>query len=231
MKVVLSIGGSVLAPELDPGRIAAYAAAVERMVDAGVEMVCVVGGGAGARAYIDTARSLGADEVSLDQLGIAVTRLNARLLQAALGDRAAAAIPEDYTAAVTAATEAPVVVMGGAIAGQTTDAVATAVAERFGAELLVIATSVDGVYDVDPQTDPDAEKFETIGVGELIDLIVPMSRGAGASAPVDLVAAKLLERTGMRAIVIDGTDPDVVAAAVIGDEHSGTEITPDGADG
>lgn len=230
MKIVLSIGGSVLAPELDPGRIAAYAAAVERMTRTGAEVICVVGGGGGARSYIDTARSLGADEVTLDQLGIAVTRLNARLLQAALGDLAAAAIPTGYTAAVTAAREAPVVVMGGAVAGQTTDAVAVAVAERYGAELLVIATSVDGVYDVDPHGEPDAQKFETIGVAELIELIAPMSRGAGSSAPVDLIAAKLLERTGMRALVLDGTDPDAVAAAVIDGEHTGTEITAAGAD-
>ena len=230
MKVVLSIGGSVLAPELDPGRVAAYADAVARMVDAGVELICVVGGGGAARSYIETARTLGADEVTLDQLGIAVTRLNARLLQAALGDRAAAKIPTGYTAAVAAATQAPVVVMGGAVAGQTTDAVATAVAERYGAELLVIATSVDGVYDVDPHVDPSAEKFETIGVDELIELIVPMSRGAGSSAPVDLVAVKLLERTGMRAVVIDGTDPDAVASAVVDGEHTGTEIIAGGTD-
>jgi uridylate kinase, putative len=230
MKVVLSIGGSVLAPELDPGRIGSYAQAVGRMVDAGVEVICVVGGGGAARAYIDSARTLGADEVMLDQLGIAITRLNARLLQAALGDRAAAEIPTGYTAAVAAATQAPVVVMGGAVAGQTTDAVATAVAERYGAELLVIATSVDGVYDLDPQTNPDAEKFETIEVAELVELIVPMSRGAGSSAPVDLVAVKLLERTGMRAIVLDGTDPAAVAAAVLDGEHTGTEIIAAGSD-
>jgi uridylate kinase len=53
-----------------------------------------------------------------------------------------------------------------------------------------------------------------------------MSRDAGASAPVDLLAAKLLERAGMRAIVLDGTDPTAVESAVLDGDHSGTDIAP-----
>ena len=45
MRVVLSLGGSVLAPELDPERVAAYADAIERLVDEGCELGVVVGGG------------------------------------------------------------------------------------------------------------------------------------------------------------------------------------------
>jgi len=84
MRVVVSIGGSVLAPDLDPDRVAAYAEAIERLAADGCEVGVVVGGGGVAREYIETARELGANEVELDQLGIGTTRLNARLLIAAL---------------------------------------------------------------------------------------------------------------------------------------------------
>ena len=99
MRVVISIGGSVLAPDLDADRVAGHAAAVERLVEAGCEVGAVVGGGGVARDYIGAARRLGANEVQLDQIGIDVTRINARLLISALDDRAAPSPAHDYEAA------------------------------------------------------------------------------------------------------------------------------------
>jgi uridylate kinase len=43
---------------------------------------------------------------------------------------------------------------------------------------------------------------------------------------VDLLAAKLLQRAGLRAVVLDGTDPDAVRRAIVDGEHDGTEVTP-----
>jgi uridylate kinase len=120
--------------------------------------------------------------------------------------------------------------MGGVMPGQTTDAVAAALAEYVGADLLVYATSVDGVYSADPDTDTDAEKYDRLTPADLVDVIAPMSRGAGASAPVDLLAAKLIERSGMRTIVLDGTDPERIGAAVRRGDHGGTDVVPAGDD-
>jgi len=226
MRVVLSIGGSVLAPELDPGRVRAHAAAIESLLDAGVEVAAVVGGGAAAREYIRTARDLGADEVALDRLGIGVTRLNARLLIAALGEAATVGPVDGYEDGVAALRRGDVPVLGGVVPGQTTDAVATALAEAAGADLVVFATSADGVYDADPETDPDAERYDRLTPAELAGVIAPMDRDAGASAPVDLLAAKLLDRAGLRAVVLDGTDPGRIADAVLTGEHGGTDVAP-----
>lgn len=228
MRVVVSIGGSVLAPELDPERVAAYADAVERLTAEGCEIGVVVGGGGVAREYITTARELGGDEVELDELGIGTTRLNARLLIAALDEAAAPAPATGYDEATTAFRRGEVPVMGGMSPGQTTDAVAVALAESVDADLLVFATSADGVYDVDPNRHDDATRFESLSPAELVDVVLPMSRDAGSSAPVDLLAAKLIDRAGIRSIVLDGTDPDAVVDAALRGDHTGTNVIPEG---
>ena len=53
---------------------------------------------------------------------------------------------------------------------------------------------------------------------------------AGASAPVDLLAAKIIERSGVRTVVLDGTDPARVARVVTSGDHDGTDIVPEGSD-
>jgi uridylate kinase len=228
MRVVVSIGGSVLAPDLDADRIEAHAAAIETLSREGCELGVVVGGGGIAREYISTARELGSNEVQLDQIGIDVTRVNARLLIAALGDEVDPTPARDYDESRDAMRRGDITVMGGVTPGQTTDAVAAALAEYVNADLLVYATSVDGVFSADPSAVEDATKYDELSPSELVDVIAPMSRDAGASAPVDLLATKLIERAGMRTVVIDGTDPERIVSAVLRGEHSGTDIVPAG---
>ena len=228
MRAVVSIGGSVLVPDLDADRVADFAASVDDLVADGVTLGVVVGGGAIAREYIGAARSLRANEIELDGLGIAATRLNARLLIAALGERATPSPATDYEAAGAALRRGDIAVMGGVTPGQTTDAVSAALAEYVGADLLIYATSVPGVFSADPRASSEAKKFEEISAGELVDVIADIEMSAGASAPVDLLAAKLIERSGMRTIVLDGTDPERIERAIHTGEHDGTDVVPEG---
>ncbi|EMA28886.1 UMP kinase [Haloarcula japonica] len=227
MKVVVSIGGSVLAPDLDADRVADYADAIQSLDAQGHTLGTVVGGGPTARDYIGSARDLGANEIELDQLGIAVTRLNGRLLIAALDDRAAPTPAESYDEGREAIRRGDIPVLGGIVAAQTTDAVAAAFAEYVGADLLVYATSVPGVYDADPNEDDDATRFDELGADELVDVIADIEMDAGSSAPVDLLAAKIIQRSGIRTIVLDGTDPERVVRAVEDGEYEGSEILPE----
>lgn len=230
MRVVVSIGGSVLAPGLDADQVDAHADAINELTDAGCEVGAVVGGGGVARDYIGTARELGANEIELDDMGVDVTRLNARLLIAALGGDAAPSPAEDYEDAGEAMRRGDIAVMGGVVAGQTTDAVSAALAEYTDADLLLYATSVPGVFSADPNEDADAEHFTRMTAGELVDIIADIEMNAGSSAPVDLLAAKLIERSGVRTIVLDGTDPRRIVDAVRFGEHDGTDVIPDGTD-
>lgn len=228
MRVVVSIGGSVLLPTVDfdgaaiTDRVDTYADTLAD-IDEEHHLGVVVGGGPTAREYIGAARTLGANEIELDQMGVAVTRLNARLLLAALGDRAAPSPMETHEAARDAIRRGDVPVMGGTVAGHTTDAVATALAEFVDADLVVYATSVAGVFDADPNEDPSASKFESITPAELVDVLASIEMAAGSNAPVDLLAAKLLHRSDLRGVVVDGTDPATVVDAVAG-THDGTDI-------
>lgn len=225
MKVVVSIGGSVLAPD-DANRIGEHASVLRSLAEDGHTIAAVVGGGQIAREYIGTARELGANEMKLDELGIAATRLNARLLIAALGELAAETPPADYETASAALRRGEIAIMGGVTPAQTTDAVAAALAEYVDADLLVYATSVQGVYTADPNETQDAEHLEELTPGELVDVIADIEMTAGASAPVDLLAAKIIQRSGIHAIVLDGTDPDRIGTAVRNTDHQGSDITP-----
>lgn len=228
MRVVLSLGGSVLVPEPGVDRVVAYADVIERLREEGVSVGTVVGGGGVARDYIDAARAHGANEIELDYVGIDVTRLNARLLIAALDAPVVAQPPTDYPSAAEAMQRDETVVMGGVAPAQTTDAVSAALAEYVDADRLVYATSVDGVYDTDPASDDGATRFDEVAAGELVAHIADLEMTAGASAPVDVLAAKIIQRSGIETMVLDGTDPTGVERAIRTGEFEGTAIVPDG---
>ena len=225
MKIIVSLGGSVLAPR-DPERVGAHATIIEGLAEEGHTVGAVVGGGTVAREYIHTARELGANEIELDQLGVDTTRLNARLLIAALSERAATRPSRNYEDAGAALRRGEIAVMGGVAPGQTTDAVSAALAEYVNADLLVYATSVPGVFSADPAENPDAQRFESLSAAELVDVIADIEMTAGSSAPVDLLAAKIIERSGVRTVVLDGTDPERIERVVNTGEHEGTDIIP-----
>lgn len=225
MNCVISLGGSVLAADLDPDRIGDHGAVLAEL--AGDHRIGVVtGGGPTAREYIESARTLGASETDLDDIGVAVTRLNARLLIAAVGDPAHPTVPATIERAREIHRSGDLPVMGGTVAGHTTDAVAASLAEAVDADRLVLGTSVDGVYSGDPAADPAVERFDRIAADALVDLIAEIDLAAGSNAPVDLLAAKLIQRSGIETVVCDGSTPETVRAAVEGEDHGGTVVEP-----
>jgi uridylate kinase len=220
--VVVSIGGSVIAPdEVQAEPVAELANTLDEEVQA--PMAIVVGGGAAARDYIGASRELGLDEAGLDEVGIAITRANAWLMIAALGTSAYPEPAEDFREAINGLQDYSRVCMGGTHPGHTTDAVAAMLAERLSADRLVVATNVDGVYDADPAEDPKAQRLERIDHDELVRL-AGRAREAGSTAIVDPLATQILRRSRMPAAVVDGNEPANVARALTGGEFSGTRI-------
>ncbi len=224
--IVISLGGSVLVPSLESNNIAAYADMLTRLAEQ-FRVFVVVGGGGEARRYISAARSLAIDEATSDEIGILVTRLNATMLISALGPAAYPVVPSSHYEALEAATSGRIVIMGGVTPGQTTDAVSAVLAERTGADLLINATSVDGIYSADPRRDPDAQKLVHLSPEELLAIIQEGRMDAGANNVIDLVAAKIVQRNTIPLLVIDGKHPDTITAALFDGLFSGTLISRD----
>ncbi len=222
MKIVVSVGGSVLARALVPEKFRIYAAALKELSKKNTVFI-VTGGGQAARDYIKAARELGSDEATCDIIGIQLTRLNARLLIAALGDAAYHEPPINYMEAKNASLCGKIVVMGGVSPGHTTDAVSAILAEYVGADLLINATSIDGVYTSDPKKNKGAKKFETMTPKQLIEVVMKTEMVAGANSPIDLLAAKVIERSNIKTIVLNGENPKDIVNAVSG-KHKGTVI-------
>jgi len=222
MIAVISIGGSVLAPRLDSRNFEKNAEAIKEVAKKHTVFI-VTGGGAIAREYIQIARQLGANEAICDSIGIDVTRLNARLLISALGKDAHPEPPSDYKEAEHAASSGKIVVMGGVAPGQTTDAVAAILAEYVQADLLVSATSVNGVYTTDPKN-AGAKKLDKITPEQLVNIVMKSEMKAGAQSIMDPLAAKIIERSKIRTIVLDGSNPKSIVDAILKGKHEGTEI-------
>ena len=178
-----------------------------------VQPIVVAGGGKLARHYISTARSLGSDEASLDILGIEVSRLNARLMIIALGDRAYPVVPEDLEQVSKAVTASRIVVTGGLHPGQSTNATAALIAEKIKASKLLNATDVDGIYDSDPNKNKDAKLFQEITVKKCIDLLGSEDSTAGGYDLMDIVALKVIERSKIPTVVVK-SDPIVIKNAI-----------------
>ncbi len=221
MLFILSIGGSILAKELKPESFMAYAAALKEL-SSEHDIVVITGGGAAARDYINVARCTGSNEVECDYIGIDITRLNAKLLISALGDAAYNGVPHDYREAEKALNSGKIVVMGGVIPGQTTDAVGAILTEYLNAKMFVIATAVDGVYSADPREDPNAVKYDTMTPAELVKTVITTEMKAGSKSPVDPLAAKIIERCDFETIVMDGSNPQNVLNVVM-QEANNTE--------
>jgi uridylate kinase len=223
--VVLSLGGSVLIRDEEPDT--AYLRSVSKvLIDLSEKyrLFVVTGGGKVARNYIKAGRELGADESYLDEMGIEVTRLNARLLILALGERACHAPPKNYEEAMHAAATHSIVVMGGVSPGITTDAVSALLAERAKARRLVNATSVDGAYTEDPKKSKDARLIPKMSHDELVALVSRAPSGAGPSTVFDQVGARVLSRSKILLSIVDGRDLSNLRDALEGKAFKGTIV-------
>jgi uridylate kinase len=175
-----------------------------------------------ARDYIRVARSLGADEATLDELGIRVARLNATLMIAALGEAAYPQVAETLEEAAQYLLSGRIVVAGGLHPGHSTNAVAALIAERVKAEKLINATDVEGVYTADPRQDPSARLLEEIGVEELARLLEGGSIQAGAYELMDPLALKIIRRSRIPTLIVK-CSPNTLAEALRG-RKVGTRI-------
>ncbi|WP_214399611.1 UMP kinase [Methanocaldococcus lauensis] len=212
MRIVFDLGGSVIMPKegANAKKIKEYADVFKKIKDEGHEIAIVVGGGKTAREYISIARELKANNSFCDEIGIMATRMNAMILISALGDYSIKKVPTSFEEAELILSLGKIPVMGGTHPGHTTDAVSASLAEFINADLLVIGTNVDGVYNKDPNKYKDAKKFDKISAKQLVDLALSFSLEAGSSSVIDLLAAKIIERAKLKVVVVKGTPEELL---------------------
>jgi len=223
MRVVVRIGGSVVASPPDAKIIGRYASLLRELKEQGHELVVVVGGGSVARDFIKIARGMGLSEFNQDEVAIRVSRLFALLLTMRLEDFGLEDVPTSVDEAIQGLKNGKIVVMGGVRPGMTTDAVAAIVAERVKAEVMVKATDQNGIYTKDPRKYPDAEKIDTLSFDDLFQLFEENKHRAGIHQVLDPEAVRILRKERTKTVVVNGFKPENILSAVRG-EKVGTLI-------
>ena len=177
-RILLKLSGEALMGEkqfgIDPKRLEDYAEEIKSVVDKGVEVAIVIGGGNIYRGI--GGASNGIDRVQGDHMGMLATVINGLALQSALEDkgvqtRLQSAIRMNEVAepfirrrALRHLEKGRVVIFGGGTGNPyfTTDSAAVLRAIEIEADVILKGTRVDGIYTSDPEKDKSATKFDRI---------------------------------------------------------------------
>jgi uridylate kinase len=183
-RILLKLSGEVMAGQgsfgVDPARVNALAEEVAEVARAGVQIGLVVGGGNFFRGVAAAAQHM--DRVTADHMGMLATVINALALQDSLEKhgmptRVMTAIPMNEVAepyirrrAIRHLEKGRIVIFAGGTSNPyfSTDTAATLRGLEIHAEIVAKATRVDGVYDKDPLTNPDALRFAEISYSEVL---------------------------------------------------------------
>jgi uridylate kinase len=216
MRIVLRIGGSVVASPVNTELMSKYTDVVKKLKEQNHEVAVVVGGGTLAREFISIAKNLGLDMRAQDEIAISVSRLFAQLFLKKLGNLACDKVALTLEDAATCLSNGKIVVMGGLKPGITTDAVAALVAEHVGGELLVKGTDQDGIYSKDPRKYADAVQLDRLSFDDLQGVFSESRHKAGMHQIVDPEAVKVLKRERVKLVVVNGFKPENILLAVQG---------------
>jgi len=224
MRVVIRIGGSVIANPINAQLIAKYADTIKTIRQQEHEIVIIVGGGALARQFIELAKDLNLDMTAQDEIAISCSRLFAQLFLQKLDTIACDKVAITIEAAEQCLNQGKIAVMGGLKPGITTDTVATLVAEQINADMLVKGTDQKGIYNKDPRKHPDAVKLDRLTFDELTSVFEQNKHKAGIHQVIDPEAVKVLKRSHIKTVVVSGFEPQNIIAA-LADKNVGTIIS------
>jgi uridylate kinase len=230
-RVLLKLSGEALMGDLDygiePTVIQRIATEIATARNSGVEIAIVIGGGNIFRGA-GLARA-GMDRVTGDYMGMLATVMNALAIQDALESidvyaRVMSALQinevcEDYIRrrAVRHLEKGRVVILAAGTGNPffTTDTAASLRAIEIGADVLLKATKVDGVYDSDPANNPDATRFETVSYDRVL---------SDKLSIMDATAIVMCRDNNLPLRIFDLTQANALVRAMSG-EKIGTVVT------
>ncbi|TBW30074.1 UMP kinase [Gramella sp. KN1008] len=229
-RILLKLSGEALMGNrqygIDPERLAEYAQEIKTVVDKGIELAIVIGGGNIFRGVAGASR--GMDRVQGDHMGMLATVINGLALQSALEDadiqtRLQSAIKINEVAepfirrkAIRHLEKGRVVIFGGGTGNPyfTTDSAAVLRAIEIKADVILKGTRVDGIYTSDPEKDKAATKFDFITFEDVI------KKGLKV---MDTTAFTLSQENELPIIVFDMNKPGNLLKVVTG-ERVGTKV-------
>jgi len=209
-RILLKLSGESLMGEqqygIDPARLQDYAEDIKSILQEGVEVAVVIGGGNIFRGMSGTGK--GFDRVTGDQMGMLATVINSLALQSALTNNGAKSrvftsirmepVGEYYSRdkATEALANGEVAIIAGGTGNPffTTDSASALRGVEIGADVLLKGTRVDGIYTADPEKDPSAVKYESISFDEAY------SRGLKI---MDLTALTLCRENNLNIVVFN----------------------------
>jgi uridylate kinase len=219
--IVISIGGSVLFPENIDERFFEKLTKLIEKLSKKYKIYLIVGGGRTARKYIKIGRTLGLNEIILDEIGIKITRINAEILANLLGN-SNQKIPCTTDEAKKMTDE--IIIMGGTTPGHSTDMVGAELAQKTHSSKFIVATNVDGVYDKDPNEFSDAKKYDEITIDELIKKYGTKWESAGKNMVIDGPALGIIKQGKIPTYVLNGNNLDELEKAITNQKFNGTKI-------
>jgi len=197
-----------------------YAAQIRELVEMGVEVAVVIGGGNIFRGL--QAAASGIDRVQGDYMGMMATVINGMALQSAMEEiglytRLISAIEMKQIAepyirrrAIRHLEKGRVVIFSAGTGSPyfTTDSAAALRASEINAEVILKGTRVDGIYTADPEKDPTATKFDTLTFAKVISLGLNV---------MDMTAFTLCQENNVPIIVFDVGNPENLRRIVLGE--------------
>ena len=231
-RVLLKLSGESLQGEqgygIDPKRVNDYCEQIKELVDAGVQVAIVIGGGNIFRGLKGAAQ--GFDRVKGDQMGMLATVINSLALQSALeaiGQKVRVLTSVrmepigDYynkAKALRLFEKGNVVIVAGGTSNPyfTTDTASALRAIELEADIMFKGTRVDGIYTADPEKDPNAQKFSEITYQEIL---------AKGLRIMDLTAITMCMENQMPIYVFD-MDTEGNLLKVVQGEEIGTLVKP-----
>jgi uridylate kinase len=221
-RILLKLSGEALAGKqgygIDPEVIADIASEVREVVQLGVQVALVIGGGNIFRGV--AAASRGMDRASADYMGMLATVMNSLALQDALEQldvktRVQSAIEMQEVAepyirrrAVRHLEKGRVVIFAAGTGNPyfTTDTAASLRAMEIGAEIILKATKVDGVYNADPLKHKDAVKYSTLTYLDVLKMGLQVMDATATSLCMDnnlpIVVFDLTRRGNIKRVVL-----------------------------
>ena len=230
-RIVLKIGGEALAGPggfgIDPAKADEVAAKLKAVKDLEVEIAVVVGAGNIWRGEQGIAH--GMDRATADHMGMLATVINALALRDSLErlgvttrvqtalEMNAVAEPYIRLRAIRHLEKGRLVIVAGGTGNPyfTTDTAAALRAVEIDADVLIKATKVDGVYQEDPKTNPNAKRFDRLSFMDALNMRIQV---------MDSTAFTLCMDNSLPIIVLDLWQPDSLVLAVTG-EPVGTIIS------